>query len=332
MIITQAALIVLIVFLAFLSPKETPWALAVIALLIAFTSASQDIVIDAYRTDVLSAEERGLGTAVFVTGYRIGMIVSGAAALIIADKIGWQYAFMFMAAVMSFGVIGALLSPKPKERIIAPLNLQEAVIGPLIDYFKRKSSIALLFLIILYKLGDAYAGTLTTAFLIKGMNFTPTDVGTINKGVGLICLIVGSMAGGTLMIRLGLFRSLFFFGLLQALSNASFMALAWVGKSYTVMLFAVSFENFTGGMGTAAFVSLIMAMCSKRFSATQYALLSSLASLGRVIVAPSSGFIVELIGWANFFALTIITALPGIALLLFLRKSIPDNNSDRANE
>ncbi len=163
---------------------------------------------------------------------------------------------------------------------------------------------------------------MTTAFLIRGLGFTPTDVGTINKGLGLVSLIVGALFGGTLMVRLGLFRSLMVFGILQAGSILSFMVLAWVGKSYPMMILAVAFENLCGGMGTAAFVSLLMALCSRRYSATQYALLSSLAALGRTFIAPSSGYLVEMFGCAHFFFAATLTSVPGLWLLWRLRNEI----------
>jgi PAT family beta-lactamase induction signal transducer AmpG len=321
-IITQIALMLGIAAMAFNSPKQAPLLIAAFALVVAFSSASQDIVIDAYRTDVLREKERGAGAAVFVMGYRIAMLVSGALALILSDNIGWHNTYLLMAGLMSIGAISAFFGPEPEEKVIPPKSLQEAIWGPLKDYFSRRSAIMLLLLIILYKLGDAYAGSLTTAFLIKGVGFTPTDVGAINKGLGLVSLIVGAMFGGALMARLGLFRSLLFFGALQAVSNLSFMVLAWIGKSYGMLIFAVAFENLSGGMGTSAFVALLMSMCNQRYSATQYALLSSLAALGRIFIAPTSGFIVSAIGWPSFFFITTLAALPGLGLLWWMRREI----------
>jgi PAT family beta-lactamase induction signal transducer AmpG len=322
MIITQIALILGIAAMAFNSPKQAPLLIAAFALAVAFSSASQDIVVDAYRTDVLREKERGAGAAVFVMGYRIAMLVSGALALILSDNIGWHNTYLLMAVLMLIGAIAAFLGPEPEDKIIPPKSLQEAIGGPLKDYFSRRSAVMLLLLIILYKLGDAYAGSLTTAFLIKGVGFTPTDVGTINKGLGLVSLIVGAMFGGALMARLGLFRSLLFFGVLQAISNLSFMVLAWIGKSYGMLIFAVAFENLSGGMGTSAFVALLMSMCNQRYSATQYALLSSLAALGRIFIAPTSGFLVSAIGWPAFFFITTLAALPGLGLLWWMRQEI----------
>lgn len=322
MLITQAALVAGIVAMAAGDPREAPLWLGAIALLVSFSSASQDIVIDAWRTDVLHPPERGLGAAVFVTGYRIAMLVSGALALILSERIGWRSTYLLMAALMGIAIATTLFGPEPEVRVTPPKTLREAVLSPLTEFFSRRGAVALLFLIVLYKLGDAYAGTLTTAFLIRGVGFSPTDVGTLNKGLGLVSLIVGAMFGGTWMIRLGLYRALLLFGALQAVSNLSFMVLSWVGKSYAMLVFTVGFENLCGGMGTAAFVALLMAMCDHRYTATQYALLSSLAALGRIFVAPTSGFLVESVGWGIFFLFTAVTALPGLGLLWWLRGGI----------
>jgi PAT family beta-lactamase induction signal transducer AmpG len=318
-LITQLALMLGITAMAFTSPGKTPWLIAGFALLVAFTSASQDIVIDAYRTDVLHERERGAGAAVFVMGYRIAMLVSSALALILSDYIGWQNTYLLLAAGILVGILSTIFGPEPAERVVPPSNLKEAVWGPLKEYLSRSSAILLLFLIVLYKLGDAFAGALTTAFLIKGIGFSASEVGTINNGLGLVSLIVGAMFGGSLMVRLGLFRSLLSFGILQAVSNISFMFLSWMGKSYGMLVFTVAFENLSAGMGTAAFVSLLMAMCNHRYTATQFALLSSLAALGRIVTAPTSGYLVEAVGWASFFLITALSSLPGLLLLWRLR-------------
>ena len=324
MLATQLTLMLGIGAMGFASPQHAPWALAALALMVAFTSASQDIVVDAYRTDLLHEKERGAGAALFVFGYRIAMLVSGAVALILSDRIGWQSTYLIMAGCMIIGIISSVSGPETEKKIAPPKTLSEAVWGPLRDFFSRPSAATMLLLIILYKLGDAYAGTMTTPFLIRGAGFSATEVGTVNKGFGLAALIIGAMFGGALMVRLGLYRSLLYFSLLQAVSNLSFMLLAWQGKSYPVMIFAVGFENLTGGMGTAAFVSLLMALCNHRFSATQYALLSSLASLSRTFISPSSGYLVESVGWAVFFLITAISALPGIWMLMRLKQEISE--------
>lgn len=324
MLTMQGCLIIGIAAMGFSDPGQAPFTIAAFALFVALSSASQDIVIDAYRTDILKEAERGVGVAIFVMGYRIAMLISGALALILADRLGWRETYFIMAAVMLAGVIATLFAKEPDHQIARPQSLNEAVWGPLRDFFSRENAVVMLLLIVLYKLGDAYAGTLTTAFLIRGMGFSPTEVGTINKGLGLIALIFGALFGGTIMIKLRMFRALLLFGVLQAVSNLSFMLLAWTGKSYAMMVFAVGFENFSGGMGTSALVALLMAMCNKRYSATQYALLSSLAALGRIFVSPTSGFLVESAGWAAFFFITTLTAIPGLWMVLILKDRISE--------
>ncbi len=321
-VITQIGIMLGIAVMSLHSPKQALWLLGAIALMVAFTSASQDIVADAYRTDILRDQERGLGAAVFVTGYRIAMLVGGAVALILSDQIGWQKTYLLMAALMIIGIAGAFLGQEPGVTVSHPKTLQEAVWGPLRDFFSRPTAAVILLLIVLYKLCDAYAGTMTTPFLLRGIGFTATDVGTINKGLGLVSVIIGAVMGGTIMVRLGLFRSLLIFGILQAVSNLSFILLAWTGKSYGMLIFAVAFENISGGMGTASFISLLMALCNQRYSATQYALLSSLSALGRTFIAPTSGYLVEEVGWPGFFLITALSSLPGLWLLWRLRDEI----------
>jgi len=315
----QVLLLAAIVAMAFASPEHALGLLAFLAFSVAFLSASQDIVIDAYRTDLLQEAERGAGTAVYVTGYRIAMLVSGAGALILSDRVGWRNTYLVMAFVMVVGMIGTFVGPEPDGAWRAPRTLRQAVWGPLKDFLSRNHAIAILVFIVFYKLGDAYASSLTTAFLIGGMGFSRSDVGEVNKAFGMVSVIVGAGIGGSLMVRLGLFRALLYFGILQAVSILSFSALALVGKSYSMLVFAVGFENLTGGMGTSAFVAFLMGLCDHRYSATQFALLSSLAVLGRVLISLSSGFAVELMGWPNFFLLATLSALPGLAVLWFIR-------------
>lgn len=319
---SQIALIGGIAAMAATGAGKAHMMLGVLAFAVAFASASQDIVFDAYRTDVLRPNERGPGAGVSVTGYRLAMLVSGAAALILSESIGWQATYLFMAGLMLVGVWTTLFSPEPMDPVAVPRSLHEAIWGPIREFFSRAPAVGLLLLIILYKLGDAFAGSLTTAFLIRGMGFSPGEVGVVNKAMGLGATILGALAGGALMVRLGLFRSLLVFGLLQAFSNLSFMVLAWTGKSYPVMVSAVAIENLAGGMGTAAFVALTMSLCDHRYTATQFALLSALAALGRVFVGPPSGYLVEAVGWGPFFFLTFLAALPGLWLLWFLRDDL----------
>ena len=321
-LITQALLVAGIAAIAFSSPAQAPLTVGLIALTVAFFSASQDIVVDAYRTDILHVQERGAGAAVAVMGYRIALIISGSLTLILSDRIGWRNTYLSMAAIMAIDFIITFFAPEPPQSAAPPRTIQEAVVGPLKDYFSRQSAFAFLLLIILYKLADAYASSLMSAFLIRGIGFSATDVGTINKGLGLVSTILGALLGGSLMVKLGLFRSLLYFGIVQACTILTFSALAVIGKSYGMLIFAVGFENFGSGMGTAAFMALLMTMCNHRFSATQYALLSSLAALGGIVIGPTSGFVAETVGWPVFFLISAALALPGLALLWKLRPFI----------
>lgn len=320
---TQLALLAAVACMGSLSPKESPWLLAAFALLVAFLSASQDIVFDAYRADVLEAPERGAGAALSVLGYRIAMLVSGGLALILVDNwLSWAQAYWLMAALMLVGAAATWAALEPAVQGKVPATLAEAVRAPLAEFFSRDGAVALLVLIVLYKLGDAFAGVLSTAFLLRGAGFSLTDVGWANKWLGVGATILGLLAGGALMARLRLYKSLLLFGILQALTNLGFMALALAGKSYPLMVAVVAAENLCGGMGTAAFVALLMALCDRRFSATQYALLSALAALGRVYVGPAAGEFAATQGWPVFFLFTFFIALPGIALLVWQRAHV----------
>lgn len=325
----QAALLAGIVAMAVTGP-ESPWTLAALALMVAFMSASQDIAFDAYRADLLLAPERGFGAAVSVTGYRIGMLAAGAVALILAERIGWRETYLLMAGLMAAGVITTLFSPEPSAPVQVPRSLADAVLLPLREFFTRRRAVELLLIVVLYKVGDALAGSLTTAFLIRGVGFSPTEVGVVNKGMGMAATIIGALVGGAAMARWGLFRSLLVFGVLQAVSNLSFMVLAWSGKSYPLMVGAIAIENLSGGMGTAAFVALMMSLCDRRFTATQFALLSALAAVGRVVVGPPSGYLVDQVGWMHFFLISTAAALPALWVLWRLRETLIDQGTEAA--
>ena len=328
--LSQLTLIGLILAMSVTSPQNGLWFLALLAFCLTFVSASQDVAIDAYRTEVLRERERGIGAAVSVTGYRIAMLVSGALALILSEYLGWRVTYMLMALIMSIGVVSVWLGPEPEDPGTPPTSMKDAVEGPFREFFSRPGVWSLLALIVLYKLGDAFAGSLTTTFLIRGVNFSVGEVGAINKGMGLASTIIGALFGGVLMARLRLFRSLLIFGILQAVSNLSFMVLALVGKSYPLMIFTIAFENLAGGMGTAAFVAFLMVLCNHNYTATQFALLSALASLGRVFVGPLSGVLVDGMGWTVFFFSTFLFALPGLVLLWIMREVV--RNTETAKE
>ncbi len=321
MVATQWSLMLGVALMAMIDPGHSPLWLGAMALLVAFLSASQDIVFDAYRTEALQPPERGFGAAVWVNGYRLAMILSSVVALVLADHIGWSNTYLVMAAAMGVGLAGIWAGPEPPTTQGAPVTIEEAIVGPLTEYFARPSGLLLLLLVALYKVGDAFAGSLQSLFLIRGLGFSATDVGYV-KGVGIGLTLLGALLGGIGMTRLGLFRSLLLFGAGQALSNLGFVWLATAGKSYGVLLVAIGLENLTGGMGTAAFVALVMALCHTKYTATQFALLSSVEALGRVLLGRPSADLVEMMGWGSFFFVTFLAALPGLALLWFLRQDV----------
>ena len=331
-VVTQAGIMAGLAAMAMSSPRADILLISMLALLVAFLSASQDIAIDAYRTDIATAEQRGIVAALNVLGYRLAMLTSGALALVLAagsgwiSGLGWQNTYLLMAALMGIGIVAAIWGREPASMAPAPRTLQAAVVEPLREFFSRPGAWMLLLLIVLYKLGDAFAVSLSTAFLIRGVGFSPDDVGYVNKGMGLAATIFGVVAGGTLMVKLGLYGSLLVFGILQAISNLTYMWLAMAGKSYPVLMVAVGFDNFAGGMGTAAFVALLMALCDHRFTATQYALLSALSAVGRVYVGPAAGYMTDpqylALPWPLFFFITFLAALPGLALLAWKRRDI----------
>ncbi|HEV8620891.1 MAG TPA: MFS transporter [Nitrospiraceae bacterium] len=321
MLVMQLSVALGLTAMAVTDPGRRPEILGVLALVVAFLSASLDIVFDAYRTDLLLRPERGFGAAVWVNGYRCALLFASAGALLLADHIGWQNTYLLLAALMAAGVVTILVSPEPSEPSATPASLVEAVGGPLKEFFARPCVVGLLALIVFYKIGDAVAASLQTAFLIGGMGFSVSEVGYV-KGLGLGATLIGALVGGVAMAKLGMVRSLLLFGLLQAVSNLGFMWLAWMGKSYAALTTSILVENVTGGMGTAAFVALIMSLCDHRYTATQFALLSSLEALGRVFSGRPSAELVEMVGWAQFFFWSFLVALPGVWLVWGLRAQL----------
>ncbi|MBW4609803.1 MAG: AmpG family muropeptide MFS transporter [Hassallia sp. WJT32-NPBG1] len=316
LLLTQIALMCAIAIMGFQQPKQALQLLAINAIAIAFISATQDIASDAYRTDVLTKLEMGAGAAVFILGYRIALLVAGALALILADRLPWSSVYLIMAGTMVIGIFATLFAPEPKE-ISPPASLAEAVFLPFGEFFQRKGvmrGLLILLFITLYKLGDALLSNMTTPFLLQ-TGFTKTDIGAIQVGMGLIATIVGALLGGSILSRIGINRSLWVFGILQAVSNLAYFCLAYLGKNYQAMVLAINIEQFCGGLGTAAFVAFLMSLCNQRFSATQYALLSSLMAVSRDILSAPGGAIAEVTGWSTFFLITIVAAVPGLLLL-----------------
>lgn len=302
------------------SAGDSLWGIATLAFLLVLLSASFDIVFDAWRAESLKPEQRGLGAAWSVIGYRLAMLTSGGLALMLADLyMGFAGVYGLMAAFCGVLAIVALFAPEPTQAA-PPRSLMAATVEPFKEFFGRKGAVLVLVTIIFYKLGDAFAGSLSTAFLIRGAGFSPAEVGAVNKGVGLVATLIGGLLGGALMSRISLWKALLMFGLLQAITNLGFWWLAAFTPTLGTMMVVVLLENLAGGMGTAAFVALLMTLCDVRFTATQFALLSALASIGRVVVGPVAGITATDWGWANFFLMSTAAALPGLVMLFAVRR------------
>ncbi|WP_342227347.1 AmpG family muropeptide MFS transporter [Rickettsiella endosymbiont of Rhagonycha lignosa] len=329
-ILIQFALIIAISMMSFANPQTSASLLISIAFLVAFLSASQDISIDAYRTDILKPNERGLGTTLYSWGYRAAMLVSGAAALALAEYIGWRSTYLLMAGLIVIGLFGAWFGEEPNddEEKHPPTTLRAAVIEPFRDFLSRKSAWLILLFILLYKFGDALSLSLTTPFLIRGLGFSLSTVAFVNKGIGFVATMLGLLAGGILMARISLFRALLYFGILQAVAILTFMHLAIVGHNYHWLIFAVSIDSFCNAMGSVAFVALFMSLCNHRYTATQFALFTAFSSVGRVFVGPLAGLIATYYSWPIFFVLSLAASLPGLGLLWYLRDSFNNNHSD----
>jgi PAT family beta-lactamase induction signal transducer AmpG len=325
---SQLALMGAIAALGLTDPSQHPVAVALTALLVTFFSASQDIVVDAYRREDLSDEELGLGSSLYVNGYRAGMLLASGGGLIMADYIPFGQVYAIMALCGIPGVVTTLLTPEPKVGLEPPGTMKEAVVGPLRDYFNRSGAIAILAFIILYKIGDTMAASITIPFYLD-MGFTKTEIGTVVKLFGFWATVVGSLLGGVAMLRFGIGQALWVFGGLQAVSTACFTVLAAIGPSVAVLSSVIAFENLTSGMGTAAYAAYMASITNKRFTATQYALLTSLMGIPRVLASAPMGFVAEIAGWKLFFLICTLAAAPGMWLL---RKIAPWHKTEMAKE
>jgi len=313
---SQIALMCAIAGLGLVNPRE-PWIIAVAAFLVTFFSASQDIVVDAYRREDLADEELGLGSSLYVNGYRVGMLLASGGGLIMADHMSFKMVYFIMALCMLPGVVTTLLTPEPPLPAGTPKSIVEAVFNPLSEYFSRQGALWILAFILLYKIGDTMASAMTTPFYLD-IGFSKTEIGTVVKLFGFWAIVIGSLLGGVLMLRLGINRSLWIFGFLQAISTAGFALLAKIGHSIPALAGVIAFENLSGGMGTAAYVAFMASITNKKFTATQYALLSSLMGIPRVLASAPTGYLAKNLGWAIFFIMCTIIAVPGLLLILKL--------------
>lgn len=314
-LITQFGLAAALAFLAFSDPSESITQFAMAALLVAFFSASQDIVLDALRTELLTQEELGPGGSVYLTGYRLAMLVAGALALALSSTLPWKTVYLGMAALMAVGALTVLWIEEPKVAVKKYEHFKDRVLVPFTEFFRRHGAMEILVFVMLYKLPTLMATALTTVFLMD-LGFDKTEIAAVAKVAGLVATIVGTLAGGALMVRLGVKSSLWIFGAAQALGGGLFVLLAVMGKNYPAMVGVLIADNFLMGMGTAAIVGFMMSVCSKRFTGTQYALLSSLTAFTRVILIAPAGSLAKSMGWSNFFIFSVVLAIPGLLLLM----------------
>ncbi|HYY57608.1 MAG TPA: AmpG family muropeptide MFS transporter [Pyrinomonadaceae bacterium] len=350
LLISQITLIVAIVAMAFGNPDINSRASLIVvgffALLVAFSSASQDIVADAYRTEALERDEYGIGTGYFVTGYRIGLLVSGTLALILvgvlaragetrfafspeyATHLSWRLVYVLMAATILVGVMTTVYAPEPRVNVRPPQTFGEAVIMPFKEFLGRNAALEILLFISVYKLGTVAATTMAPPFVVE-LGFSREEIGAIYSGIGIAATILGFLTGGAIIMRVGLRRSLLIFGALQGASLLLFFFLARQGRSRPLLIASIAAVNLCIGMGTAAYTAFLMSLCNKRFTATQYALFTGLMALNLVIIGSLSGFVakilgagakgaptVSMLGWERYFLVCAACAVPGLLMLL----------------
>lgn len=321
-VLTQLFLGLGLLLMAFLNPIKFPWLLASLALILAFFSATQDIVIDAYKVDVLDQNERGFGVALSALGYRIAMLVAGALALIMAAEWGWRITYFVMSALMFFSVIVTLRSPA-LEKVAPPQTFMQAVREPFADFFSSRlwtHAILILIFVVLYKISEALSLSLNSYFLLKGVGFTLMQVGSVSKLALLGGGVLGSLIGGFFLSRWSLYFSLIFFGILQMSSNLLFILLLILPKNLWLVGGIIFTESFCSALGSVAFVVFLMGLCNKKYTATQYALLSAVSALGRVLLGPLAAVMVKHVGWTEFYLWTFIMGLPAIFILMWLNR------------
>ncbi len=333
----QGLLAVAIFALGLGDPGRDALGTALVAVIVAFLSASQDIVIDAYRIELLKPEEQGAGAAATQWGYRFGLIAAGAGALYAAAFGGWSFAYALMSVLMGVGMVTVWFTPEP-DVAAAPGQrdarsllawLREAVVEPLADFLTRPLWAEILVFIVLYKFGDALAGVMANPLYVA-LHFTEGEVASVSKIFGVLMTLVGLSAGGVIVARLGLYPSLLICGVLQNVSTMMYAALALAGHDMTVLAFSIAAENVTGGMGSAAFVAYLSRLCNVSFTATQYALLSSLAAVGRTTLSASGGWLVDQVDWVPFFSIATVAGFPALFVLLRLMRRVPIPTPEQA--
>jgi MFS transporter, PAT family, beta-lactamase induction signal transducer AmpG len=333
MLLMQILLVISIFSMSLFEPAANIYGIAVMALLVAIFSATQDISIDAYRREILSDEELGMGSSLYVVGYRVGLLIAGAGALWMADRYllptgqaNWPLVYQVMAGAMALGIVFTAFAYKESEAFESPQSLQEAVVGPFLEFFKRDGAILVLVFIVLYKLGDTMAANMTTPFmLLKG--YTKTDIATVVKGFGLMALILGGILGGIGTLKMGITRSLWVFGILQGVSTAGFCWLSIVETNITNLTLVIAFENLSAGLGSSAYAAFMASMTNRKYTGTQYALLTALMALPRTFLSAPTGYMAEAMGWNGFFLFCTLIAIPGMAVIPFLTRKSPADRS-----
>ncbi|HET9340360.1 MAG TPA: AmpG family muropeptide MFS transporter [Casimicrobiaceae bacterium] len=319
MLAMHVALLASIPTLGLLRPQEDIWTIAALAALVAFFSASLDIALDAYRRELLPDAELGLGNSIYVNAYRISSLVPGSLALILADRMPWSWVFLVTALFMLPGLVMTLVVREPAATVAAPATLRDAVVEPFREFIDRSGwaqALLVVAFIFLYKLGDSMATALATPFYLD-MGFTKTEIGVVAKNAGLWTSIAGGMLGGLWMVKIGINKGLWLFGWVQLVSILGFAWLAWLGRPDVVVLAVVIAAEALGvGLGTVAYVAFIARTTNPRFTATQFALFTSLSAVPRTVVNATTGWIVAQTGWVNFFLICTLLAAPGMALLL----------------
>lgn len=321
----QLALVVAIAVMGAIDPLASPMLLAGAAIVVAFLSASQDVIIDAYKADLLAPHERAAGTAMYVLGYRIALIVTGTLALVMADHLPWRAIYAIMAAGMAIGVIATLLADEPVVTELPPRTLARAIVEPFVELGTRlgwhATAIVLAFAA-LYRFGDYFAQAVVIDFLHTDAAFDLTTIGLVTKGVGFVGTLVGGLAAGGLVARFGLRRMLVAFGVLAAITNLLYMWLAFVGHDLVVFSIAIGVDHASTALGTTAFIAVLMGVCSPALSATQFALLTSLSSVGQRVFGPFADDVVRAAGWTGFFASTALMAIPGLVLAWMVTRDV----------
>jgi PAT family beta-lactamase induction signal transducer AmpG len=317
MVVTQIAVMLAVILMGQFNPSTEIWIVVFLASVVAFFSASQDIVVDAHRREWLTEGQMGSGTALFVNAYKLSTLVPGSLSLILSDLITWDWVFFITGLFMLPGILTTLLVSEPREYGPPPRTLREAVFEPFNEFLHRsgwKHAALILLFIFLYKLGDSMASALATPFYIE-LGFTRTEIGLVAKNAGLWASILGGILGAYWMLKTGVNKGLWIFGVLQAVATFGFVVLAQSGPDLWVLSWVIGFEAITAGLGTAAFTAYLALETNPRFTATQFALFTSLSAVPRTFINALTGYIVEVTGWTNFFIICVVLALPGLMLL-----------------